>query len=281
MSLIIIAVIVIGVIMIARRTGAAARANQMMLDAMTPEQQDRIYIARHKRSQQKFLFAVFLGGVLFVFYLLGSFNYKNAATSATASKPDSLKVGAINTTTPAFPAPSDGPLAWKVEQTPRVEQTPSLDTKDQILAELAKTPSSDVDKQGSLYLRLSQLDPSNATYAKKLVDLEAKKLEEQDKFSHPENLVLIENFSWSKEGFGNVMAANFVIKNKLPWPVKDIEIRCEHSAPSGTMIDSNTRTIYQRLEANQTRRIRKFNMGFIHSQATRSNCEVVNVAVIR
>jgi hypothetical protein len=164
-------------------------------------------------------------------------------------------------------------------------------TREQIssvLAQLAKTPTSDVDTQHSLYLRLSLLDPTNTSYAKKrdsfalqLADLQAKELEERDKFTHPETFVSIESFSWVKEGFGNVMEANFVIRNKLPWPVKDLEIRCEHSAPSGTMLDSNTRTIYERFEANQTRRINKFNMGFIHSQATRSGCRVVSVVVMR
>jgi hypothetical protein len=164
-------------------------------------------------------------------------------------------------------------------------------TKEQIssvLAQLAKTPTSDVDTLHSLYLRLSLLDPSNASYAKKrdsfaiqLADLQAKELEEKEKFTHPENLVSIENFSWTKEGFGNVMEANFVIRNKLPWPVKDLEVRCDHSAPSGTLIDSNTRTIYERIEANQTKRIYKFNMGFIHSQATRSGCRIVSVVSIR
>jgi hypothetical protein len=204
------------------------------------------------------LAAVVIIGLLAVLYAAHETAVKPLALSEATQKPND----GLGAETPAFLAPSTGSLAWKVEQTPRVEQTPSLATKEQVLAELAKTPSSDVDKQASLYLRRYQLDPSNATYAKKLVDLEAKKLEEQDKFSHPENLLLIENFSWSKEAFGSVMEANFVIKNKLPWPVKDIEVRCQHSAPSGTLIDSNTRTIYQRFEANQTRRVSKFNMGF-------------------
>jgi hypothetical protein len=164
-------------------------------------------------------------------------------------------------------------------------------TKEQIssvLAQLAKTPTSDLITQYSLYRSLSVLDPSNASYANKsyslsvqLSHLQAKELEEKEKFTHPEHFVSVESFQWTKEGFGNVMEANFVIRNKLPWPVKDIEIRCEHSAPSGTMIDSNTRTIYERFEANQPKQINKFNMGFMHSQATRSDCQIVGVVVVR
>jgi hypothetical protein len=99
--------------------------------------------------------------------------------------------------------------------------------------------------------------------------------------ANPETYVVIEDFSWTKQGFGNIMEANFTIKNSLPWAVKDIEIRCEHDAPSGTTIDSTTRTIYERFEANKSRRIAKFSMGFIHSQANRSGCRIVRVVLLR
>ena len=106
------------------------------------------------------------------------------------------------------------------------------------------------------------------------------KISAEDKTSQPHHYVTIENFSWSTDGFGTVMMANFTIKNSLASPVKDIEITCTHSAPSGTQIDSNTRTIYQRIEANATTRVSQFNMGFINSQATRSGCEVIKVTVL-
>ena len=63
--------------------------------------------------------------------------------------------------------------------------------------------------------------------------------------------------------------------------MKDIDVRCESNAPSGTAIDSNRRTIYERIEAKKTKRLTNFNMGFIHSQATRSDCTVVGVVVIK
>jgi hypothetical protein len=69
--------------------------------------------------------------------------------------------------------------------------------------------------------------------------------------------------------------------HSLPWPVKDIEVHCRHDAPSGTTIDSNTRTIYERIDANKSKRIDKFNMGFIHSQAERSGCRITRVVSIR
>ena len=78
------------------------------------------------------------------------------------------------------------------------------------------------------------------------------------------------DFQWGKEGFGSIMEASFTIKNSGTTDVKDIEIECTHFAPSGTKIDSNTRTIYEVIKAGESRNFSKFNMGFIHSQADKS-----------
>ena len=70
------------------------------------------------------------------------------------------------------------------------------------------------------------------------------------------------------------MEATFTISNSSDYDVKDIEIRCTHAAPSGTEIDRNTRTLYDIVQARSTRTFPKVNMGFIHSQASRSGCSV-------
>ena len=57
------------------------------------------------------------------------------------------------------------------------------------------------------------------------------------------------DFKWHKDGFGNIMIANFTLKNPTEYRFKDFEIKCTHSAPSGTVIDSNTRTIYENSRA--------------------------------
>lgn len=85
------------------------------------------------------------------------------------------------------------------------------------------------------------------------------------------------NFEWYKEGFGNVMEANFLISNESSNDIKDIEITCNHSGKSGTKIDSNSRTIYEMIKAKQKKKISKFNMGFIHSQAVKSSCGITNL----
>lgn len=87
--------------------------------------------------------------------------------------------------------------------------------------------------------------------------------------------------SWTKGGFGSVMIANFTVKNPTKYAVKDISVTCTHSAASGTEIDSNTRTIYEMVKAKDQKRIREFNMGFIHSQAQRTRCQIDGLVVIQ
>jgi len=157
-----------------------------------------------------------------------------------------------------------------------------------LLEEMKSVASVDIEGQARIYRQLSDLEPNSRDFRSKRESLEkqiSQKIEAQARLElqqkNPTLFVTLENFSWSKEGFGNVMIANFSIKNTLPWPIKDIEIQCTHSAPSGTTIDQNTRTIYERIEANKVRRISNFNMGFIHSQASRSGCNIVGVVAIR
>jgi len=97
---------------------------------------------------------------------------------------------------------------------------------------------------------------------------------------HTTNQDLTLNFTWSKEGFDNIMQANFTVKNDGPDAVKDIEITCVHTAPSGTVIDKNTRTIYEIVKAKAKRSFPKFNMGFINSQVKSSYCQIVGFKLI-
>ena len=85
---------------------------------------------------------------------------------------------------------------------------------------------------------------------------------------------------WRKEGFGNIMEADFVVKNKSKYDVKDIEIECTHSANSGTKIDSNKRVAYEIFKANKNKKLKDFNMGFMHSQATSTSCSITDLVVI-
>jgi hypothetical protein len=84
----------------------------------------------------------------------------------------------------------------------------------------------------------------------------------------------IRNLSWEKKGFGSIMSATFVVHNDSPTTVKDVVVTCKHSANSGTMIDSNTRTVYEIIRRRSSASVVDMDMGFIHSAAVESRCSV-------
>jgi uncharacterized membrane protein (Fun14 family) len=84
-------------------------------------------------------------------------------------------------------------------------------------------------------------------------------------------------FTWRKGGFGSVMFASFDFTNNNNFAVKDITVTCNHSADSGTRIDSNTRTIYQLIDAHSYKSVNDFDMGFIDNQATQTHCYIANL----
>jgi hypothetical protein len=86
--------------------------------------------------------------------------------------------------------------------------------------------------------------------------------------------VTIGGFSWQKDSFGSVMKATFVIYNHNKFAVKDVTVTCTHATNSGTKIDSNTRTVYERINVGGYQSVVQMNMGFIHSAATSSKCEI-------
>lgn len=94
----------------------------------------------------------------------------------------------------------------------------------------------------------------------------------------PEEFVELENINWSQNF--SVMKLSVTIKNNSEFDLKDFVIDCEHSGPSGTVMDSNRREIFEIVEAGKERRIRDFNMGFINSQATTTACIVTRARLV-
>ena len=86
------------------------------------------------------------------------------------------------------------------------------------------------------------------------------------------------NYTWSTDGM--IMTGNFKIENPTDHPFKDFEITCNHFAPSGTKIDSNTRTIYEVVKAHGKKTMNNFNMGFIHSQTKSSSCSITDLILL-
>jgi hypothetical protein len=86
----------------------------------------------------------------------------------------------------------------------------------------------------------------------------------------------ISDWEWGKDTFDTVMLASFVITNNSCWDIKDIDIRCSHVGPSGTVINSSVRTIYDVVPAHGSRVFKDINMGFIHSQASKSRARILD-----
>ena len=96
-------------------------------------------------------------------------------------------------------------------------------------------------------------------------------------YSNPIDNVSLRHYEWGKVAYGSIMKVNFEIANFNPYAVKDIEIKCTHYGPSGTEIDSNTRTIYDVIPADGSKKFKNFSMGFIHEQAATTSCEIISV----
>jgi hypothetical protein len=86
----------------------------------------------------------------------------------------------------------------------------------------------------------------------------------------------IRALSWSKEGFGGVMVANFTIHNDNTIDAKDIKITCSSSGLSNTTIDTNTRTVFEVVKERSYSQVRELNMGFIRGEVADTKCKVVD-----
>jgi len=91
--------------------------------------------------------------------------------------------------------------------------------------------------------------------------------------------VEIKNFNWHKGGFDSVMLVDVTFLNKGTRAVKDFELTCQHFSNSDTLIDSNSRVIYEIIPAGKTKTIKNFNMGLIHSQAAKTSCKVTDLVL--
>lgn len=93
----------------------------------------------------------------------------------------------------------------------------------------------------------------------------------------PRSKVSITKFSWSKGGFDTVMEGTFTIRNDNSFAVKDMRMKCDLSAKSGTALDSVEETIYEIVSANSSKTFREVNMGFVRSQTASATCEIKGV----
>lgn len=93
--------------------------------------------------------------------------------------------------------------------------------------------------------------------------------------------VTVKDFKWTTYGGGSLLKlSSITIENKNAEDVKDFVIKCTNHGPSGTVTDTNERTLFEILKAGQTKTYKDFDMGFIHSQATSSGCHITGVSRI-
>lgn len=138
-------------------------------------------------------------------------------------------------------------------------------------------PATDYMMNLSMYDELRRLDPDNKRFQQKYAHYNAKKDEALAMQWYPERFLKIVDLSWDRAFLGTIMELDLTIKNALRHPVKNIKLRCVHSAPSGTVIDTNERVIHEVIEAGSTRIFRDINMGFIGAQVAQTACSVVGV----
>lgn len=92
----------------------------------------------------------------------------------------------------------------------------------------------------------------------------------------PLDRIRLSGVRWEKDGFGSIMNATFVINNDNPFAIKDVEVTCVHTSKTGTVIDRNTRTVYEMISARGYQSVVEMNMGFIHSAAKATHCKATD-----
>lgn len=144
----------------------------------------------------------------------------------------------------------------------------------ELLAQSRKLDKDDVDGRISIWRKLVSLAPGEADYRTSLTELEEKKARADRIRANPEEGVEVVVYRWHTSGFGAVMMLDITLRNDSSVELRDFVINCEHSGPSGTVIDRNSRTLYEKLAAGEKRKFRNVNMGFIRSQVDKSSCQV-------
>lgn len=128
---------------------------------------------------------------------------------------------------------------------------------------------------------LSPKEQKEQAERQKQIDAREKLAEERGREmrarQNPMGAVSIEKFTWSKDGFDNVMIASLTIKNDNTFDIKDIDLICETSAASGTTLSHPSTTIYEIVPAKKAKRFTKVNVGFINQQSSGASCKVSSV----
>jgi len=73
--------------------------------------------------------------------------------------------------------------------------------------------------------------------------------------------VKLQSYSWRKGGFGTVILGTFTIENRNDFAIKDIDVVCQLTGQSGTVVGYTASTIYETVAAHSHKTVRELNMG--------------------
>jgi hypothetical protein len=150
---------------------------------------------------------------------------------------------------------------------------------DSLLADLKGLKERDYETRLAFWSNIVTLAPANAEYARKRLEMADKVASLEALRENPEQGAMVEQVRGRKEGFGNVLVVDITLRNDALSNLKDFQITCDSKGHSGTIIDSNTRMLYEVVDARSTRTFRKVNMGLLHSQAASTHCTVDQAAI--
>lgn len=98
---------------------------------------------------------------------------------------------------------------------------------------------------------------------------------------NPERSLTFAKISGQKGGFDTVLVLNGTIKNSSAYTMKDADIKCVLLGPSGTEVGIVRETLYEVFPAQQLKRFRELNMGFMgSSQVANFNCDIVGATLV-
>ena len=82
--------------------------------------------------------------------------------------------------------------------------------------------------------------------------------------------------SWHGEAGNTVMLATFTIRNRSDQAVSNFAVICTLYAPSGTVLDVKTPTLYVTVRAHKSKTVHDVNLGFINQQTHSASCTLAD-----
>lgn len=104
--------------------------------------------------------------------------------------------------------------------------------------------------------------------------IEREALAKAEMTRNPAGKMNVAGLSWKIGGFGSVGLMTFTVSNQNDFPVKDFVLSCTFSSNSGTQLGTAAHTVYETVKPRSKRSFSDVNVGFIHSQSGKANCDI-------